>query len=102
MNTLLILIFNSLFIYGVHTLFSEGHLLEKQGNFIERVIGTFWSKPLFLCPLCMASFWGSVGFFLFVHKELIYWPLYCICLCGLNTIINDLKSKEFTINDSND
>lgn len=99
METLILLIINSLFIFGVHTLFSEGNLLEGAGKVIERAIGSYWSKPVFTCPLCMASIYGTIGFFAFSHLHFWYWPAYCIALCGLNTIINDLKSKELTIND---
>lgn len=103
-NALYLLLLNALFIFGIHTLFSEGHLLEGAGKVIEREIGSYWSKPLFLCVLCMSSIYGTAGFILGVFYygfPFWMWVPYCIALCGLNTIINDLKSKHFTI-DSED
>lgn len=98
----LILVFNALFIFGVKVLFEEGNLLGKTGVFFERVIGTFWAKPLFLCPPCQSSVWGTIGFFLFVNLPFYYWPLYCICLCGLNFILVRITSNVIEIDDSND
>lgn len=97
MHTLLILIFNSLFIFGLSTLFDENNLLEGLGKLIEKTIGTFWSKPIFLCPACMASVWGTIGFFTFSNLSFWHWPLYCICLCGLNVILVRVTSNEINI-----
>jgi len=97
MNTLYFLLLNSLFIWGIHTMFLENNLLDGLGKLIEKTIGTFWAKPLILCPGCMSSFWGTIGFFLFVPLEVYYWPIYCISLCGLNVIINKLTSNVIEI-----
>lgn len=49
--------------------------------------GQFWSKPLFTCPPCMASVWGTL-FFAFTGLEIIHWPLYILMLSGLVTLVN--------------
>lgn len=94
----------SLFIYGLNILFQEDHLLEKLG---EKLRGTYeepwrdyYAKPLFDCAICMSSVWGTIWFFigleLFFQVEMPIklWIPFCLCLCGLNTIINKLTSKE--------
>lgn len=99
-NLLIIFLANSAFIYGVYTLFSEGHLLENAGIFITANLGEKWSKPLINCPICMASFWGTFGFmFTGLGLIVIYWIIWCVCLCGFNAVVNELKSKDFNVNE---
>jgi hypothetical protein len=93
----------SLFIFAVHILFQEGHLFEGAGKKITQALGERWSSPLINCPICMASVWGSLWFFLGLwftfevtfHVKL--WIPYIMCLCGLNYLLNKLISKEVTI-----
>lgn len=89
----------SLFIYGVHILFQDNHLLEKQGEWMATNWPEWITKPLFDCQICQSSIWGTVGFFsidfLFgVHHNLRLYIPYVFCLCGLNVIIQKLTSKE--------
>lgn len=101
---------NSLFIWGLSFCFDEGmifHGLHKWfigWDRIEKVPGKsreripIWiQKPLYSCPICMASVWGSMGYtmgtyFLFGWSAqlLILWPIYCFALAGLNGIIYNL------------
>lgn len=94
----------SLFIYGVNILFQEGHLLEKLGEWMRSKWPNWITKPLYDCSICMASLWGSIafvaiGYFFGVHLPLKQFIPYIFCLCGLNTIINKLISKERIIID---
>lgn len=100
---LLSLIPTCLLIWAVHILFQEGHLLEKQGEWITNKVGEKWAKPLANCPICMSSFWGLIGFFS-LQLFGVYLPIkllipYVFCLCGLNTIISKLVNKERIIVD---
>ena len=52
-----------------------------------KVVGEYWSKPLFICPPCMASVWGTVVWFL-AGGSLYLWPFYVLGLSGLVTLIN--------------
>lgn len=68
-------------------------LLSKLAGRIQMRIGAFWCMPLFLCPACQGSFHGIIVFFLAAPLVLgpLPWfiaPVYCICLCGLNYIVN--------------
>lgn len=93
----------SLFIYGFNILFQEGHLLEKQGEWITNKVGERWAKPLINCPICMSSIFGTLIFFLGlpisfdIHMPLKMWIPFVFCLCGFNTIVNKLTSKERVI-----
>ena len=90
----------SLFIYAVHILFQEKHLFEDAGEWLTNKLGQKWSKPLINCPVCMSSLWGTLAFFVGlpvvfgVAYAFKFWIPYVFCLCGLNTIINKLTSKE--------
>lgn len=94
----------SLGIWAIHILFQEDHLLEKAGDWIENKVGEKWSKPLVHCPICMSSFWGIIGFFAIRFFFNVDLPLkqivpFVFCLCGLNTIISKLTTKERIIID---
>lgn len=52
--------------------------------------------PMVLCPICMASFWGSILYITFTpfHMEPTYfltWAVHLVALAGLNRIL-----KSFT------
>lgn len=97
-----------LWIWGIYILFQEDQLLHRPfGKAITLALGEYWSKPLINCPICMSSFWGIIGFFsirFFFNVDL---PIkqafpFIFCLCGLNTIISKLVSKERIIVEDDD
>lgn len=75
-------------IWGIHCLFSEGYLFEGVGKWLNDKFPYWICDPLFACPTCQSSVHGSLIFFLFVKMPLMWWPLYCITLCGINFLIN--------------
>lgn len=90
-------------IWGVHCLFSEGHLLEGQGDFIRDKMPKWFSKPTIGCPACMASVHGSLWFWTFGQYVLpgpvnlltfVFWIVFCICLCGVNFILLESIYKD--------
>jgi hypothetical protein len=108
---LLLLLFGVCWTWGFRTPFQEGYFLEKIGNFFrkhdfwagakameEGFLPTWYSKPLFDCPPCMASlhgfligsfFYGAAGFNLLIVFG------YMVCLCGLNFIIKSILYPEY-------
>jgi len=48
-----------------------------------------WSKPLFLCPTCMASVWGTTLHF-GLGGELAYWIPVVLAVAFTNTLLNKL------------
>lgn len=75
--------------WGVNCLMSEGYILAPVGLVLERVLGTWFCKPLFLCPPCQASVHGPAIFILFVDLDWYYLFPYVIALTGLNYIIKE-------------
>src|SRR6187399_712 len=57
----------------------------------------YWLKPLYKCPICQPSVWGSAGFLIFVDQPLYFWPIYVISMVGANYIISQAISKHITI-----
>lgn len=91
-------------IWCVHILFQEDMIFEKQGEWITKKLGEYWSKPLINCPICQSSVWGFIGFFAIRYFFDVNLPLkqlipFIFSLCGMNTIISKLTSKERIIID---
>lgn len=64
------------------------HYVWKKPRFISRR----WKlilKPLFACPACMASIWGTLIFWIvFPYMGFMFWIPFCVCLCGLNYFVS--------------
>ena len=87
------IVLGCLWCYGVYAVFDNDHLLGKFGDWIERNTSTFYIRPIFGCPPCMASFHGSIiGIMIYDFRPIVI--IYVICLCGINYIIKNLIFKE--------
>lgn len=82
-----LLFITSMWIWGFHAFFE----LSGLSNAVNSTKMPNWlKKPLFDCPPCQSSFHGTFAFIMF-HGELhlLLWPIFCICLCGLNYVIKE-------------
>ena len=90
-ETYLCALFVNLFInLGIYTLMRPGMLLGPIGDYLYMKAPEHVHKPLFSCPPCMSSVWGTTFFFLSdLHNLVPYWlfPVHCLILCGLTTIV---------------
>lgn len=89
-------------IWAIHTLFQEGHLFEKAGDWMESHWPEKVNKPLWMCPICQSSIWGLIGFFAIRYFFGVDLPLkqlipFIFCLCGMNTLLSKLTTKERVI-----
>lgn len=83
------LFLNLFLIVGVWKLTEKDMLLGWFGDRLHKILGAFWSKPVFDCPPCMASIWGTAFFFGAKLDQLMPWyffPLHSLALCGLATL----------------
>lgn len=87
------LIIGSAWIWGIKAITTHPFIFYKQANWIEFHAGKWICKPLFRCPVCMTSFWGS---FIFAISGLnIYlWPIYIIALAGIQFLIIEFLYPE--------
>lgn len=99
---LLLILCTMLWIQGFNCLFSEGHLLEKVGDWMFGNLPEVIYKPTVGCPMCMSSLHGTVAYLIFANTGIYLWPVFCICLCGLNYVISKFTTKERIIIDDED
>lgn len=92
------LIHATFLIWGIKCLFAPGYLL-----FFNRESWPDWvKKPLFNCPPCMSSVWGTVWFISTDASSVTSWVTFCVMLCGINyLLVNFLDNITITINDDN-
>jgi hypothetical protein len=76
------------FIWGVKALFSEPFILAPVGEKLENIFPRWFLKPLFLCTVCMASFWGSAFYWFKVGHDVVDWFIFCVSVAGINFIIS--------------
>jgi hypothetical protein len=88
---ILILLANSLYIFGLKASMSEGMILELVPVYLDWL--PLWVKmPLFECPICMASIHSYIFPILVIAFSLSWWLLllwvaYVVMLAGLNSIL---------------
>jgi hypothetical protein len=117
---ILLLLFGVCWTWGFRAPFQEGYFLEKVGNLFRTetddspslFVGNWFTKPIFDCPPCMASFHGfCIAFAYFTdtnltyaisnchHSFVAYFFLkvfaYMICLCGINYILKSIIYPEY-------
>lgn len=76
-----IFLINILVIFGIYVIFSERMLLSPVREYLVARINKKYLKPFILCPPCMSSIWGTVGFF-FTDYPIWGLPIYVLSLCG--------------------
>lgn len=99
---ILTLVLNSLYIYGLWYSMGEGMILEPIVKYLKKAPKAI-HKPLFDCPICMASIHSyllpiAVVFGFVEPIYLLAWIFYIIMMAGLNGIIAslqpDVKEKQ--------
>jgi len=77
-------------IFGIHVLFRDNMILGRLREETFDHLPTWYTKPLIGCPACMASFWGTIYYAIFISNAWPEWIMFCLMLCGLNWIINGI------------
>lgn len=98
-----LLIINTLWIWGIRCVLSEGFVFEKVGDWLESTLPEIIYKPLVGCAACMSSIHGSLWYWTYgvvifgpeeVPLKVIVWIVYVFSLCGLNFILLESIYKE--------
>jgi hypothetical protein len=76
----------ALIIIGIWTLYQPGMLLGECGNILEKNLPKFLTKPLFDCPPCMSSIWGT-WIWVETGGDWLWWIPFCLALCGILKIV---------------
>ncbi len=105
---LLVLFLNSFFIFGLHYSLGEPSINDQNiltckpailsfipyGIYKHFNINKTLLKPVFLCPICMSSIWGTAFYWYnnsITNESIIVWPVYLVVLAGLTRLL-----KSFT------
>lgn len=101
---MILLIFNSFVIFGwykctYYELNEFGYVIEdskmvfwRLNYFCSKYISEWWMKPLFTCPICMASVHSTYVYWIFMPQtfdSLIIYPVYVLALAGFNSYLNN-------------
>lgn len=90
------IVISSLFIIGLHVAMWEGMILYRVRLFLDKLTESarIVRKPLYGCPPCMASVWGTVLWFAFGHGIEWKWLLFVVAVSGLNYFIISITGGE--------
>ena len=88
------IVIGCLVITGAWTACGKDMILEPIADALEVVLPKWFCKPLFLCPACMSSVWGTTVYF-YTGGNGYHYPLYLFALCGAMHLISiHLLSNE--------
>lgn len=93
---ILLLIMGVFWTWGVHCLFAPKYILYKIGEVIWESVPKWLTKPLFVCPPCMASVHGFLIATAYYDFHLMIIIVYMVCLCGVNFILKELIYADDT------
>lgn len=85
----------SLAIIALWNTFQPGEIFSGIGAWVRRKGTSKQEKPTVNCPVCMASFWGTPYYAVFIGPDLwgawwhlfVFWVLFVFCVGGLNKIV---------------
>lgn len=91
-NLLLCLVLNELLIIGIWNLAEEDMLLEDVAKWMDDHSPKWINKPLFDCPMCMASYHGSWFWVLSqglpaTLNDFLWMAVYILALSGLGKLV---------------
>lgn len=74
---------------AIHIIFTwKGMLLYKVGKWLQLRLPTYVKKPLFDCPMCMASFWTLVYWLYKYQSVSVQTLIMMFIVCGINTLLS--------------
>lgn len=75
------------FIWGIKAVTEYPFIFYKQANWLNSVLPVWVAKPIYKCPVCMSSVWGTYFFLYSDQRGLINWVIFVFALCGINYLI---------------
>lgn len=78
------------FIWGLNYACRSGEIFGDPADWMRAHAPKWINTPLFDCPYCMASVWGTIFFVVFLWGLPWYlWVIFCFCLTGLGHLIKE-------------
>jgi hypothetical protein len=87
LDFLLLLLIGSLVCVGVWNAFLPGMIFGWLGKIWDRRLPEAFQKPIYSCPPCMASVYGSAVWVL-AGGSVELWVPYVLALSGLNRLVS--------------
>lgn len=88
------LLITTAWIWGVKAIHTHPFIFWKQANFVEHHLGKIISKPMFRCPVCMSSVWGTYFFWYSDQSGIMNWIVFVIALAGIQFLIVEYLYPE--------
>jgi hypothetical protein len=89
----------SLAIYGLHVAMQPGMIFHRLHSFLGYIFELKYGnipffrvirKPLYSCPMCMPSIWGSLAYWITYYGQshnmlnfLFFWPICILAMSGI-------------------
>src|SRR4051812_45294702 len=90
----------SLCVMGMYAAMGEGMILSSLRLFLELItdnkILRYLRPPLYECPICMASIWGTIAWLIMGMSFTGLWVLYVFGVAGFNYVIINIMDHEGT------
>ena len=78
------------FIWGLNYACRSGEIFGDPADWMRAHAPKWINTPLFDCPYCMSSVWGTIFFVIFLWGLPWYlWVIFCFCLTGLGHLIKE-------------
>lgn len=87
------IILNAAAIIGLHYATREGMILSFMADSLDRY-SHYLTMPLYNCPTCMASIWGTVYFLAYQPAGWHYYPVYILATSATATFLNRLLPSD--------
>lgn len=87
MNFLQLLLIGCLVCIGIWNAFKPGMIFGWLGKIWDRRLPEVLQKPLYSCPPCLASIYGS-ALWILAGGDLTWWPVFVLALSGLNRLVS--------------
>lgn len=81
-------------ILGLHVATWDDMILNKPASWCNANLPYLLNKPLFNCPTCMASIWGTAYFITYNPAGWVYYPVFILAVSATATFLNRLLPTD--------
>ena len=105
-DTLTVFVTTILCIFGLHVAMMPNMVFGRLRAWLDsKITDEYYQKPLYACPKCMSSVWGTIGYLYLLNightnyglYTAIHWIIWVFALTGAIHLIMEYKPKEFEL-----
>lgn len=80
----------TVFCWGFSYCFHSDEVFGKAGDYMRNYWPKWATNPLFDCPYCMGSVYGTLFFIVFLWGYPWYlWIIFCFCITGIGALLKE-------------